>query len=392
MESADLETRLRLGEDGRTEFKSVARDGKIDARDLAKAIVALANTRGGSIYVGVEDDGTPTGVGTVQQADALMRQASKVCQDAIHPAITCGLSKVAVRSVTLLVIEVPAFSVDRPYRAGSAYYIRDATRSREAKREELIRLLESAGAHFDEQPVSGATLEELERGSVQKFLAAAYDPSAATEHARYLRALKCVDESGTPTVAGVLFFAKDPGQWLPDARVSAVRFPGRAITSEFADRRELAGRLPDQLEGAIGFLERHVAAPSDVKSDDWKRVERGIPQRVLREAVLNALAHRDYRAASQVRVLVFDDRVEIVNPGGLLNRLDLDSIRIGGISQRRNSVVAALVARTAQRESRRIGVPEMIRLMKARGLPEPEFDLRAGHFRVSLRNAASGPE
>ena len=106
---------------------------------------------------------------------------------------------------------------------------------------------------------------------------------------------------------------------------------------------------------------------------------------MLREALNNAVAHRDYRAASQIRVFVFDDRVEIINPGGLLNRLTLDSVRLGGISQRRNPVVASLLARLAKRENLGVGVPEMIRLMSERGLPEPEFELPAGHFRVTLR-------
>ncbi|MET0405495.1 MAG: ATP-binding protein, partial [Cystobacter sp.] len=116
-----------------------------------------------------------------------------------------------------------------------------------------------------------------------------------------------------------------------------------------------------------------------------ERVEEGIPEKVLREAVLNAMAHRDYRAASQVRIFVFDDRVEIVNPGELLNQLTMDGIRLGGISQRRNPVLAGLLARARRRENMGMGVPEMMRLMRERKLPPPEFSLEAGHFRVVLR-------
>jgi len=114
-------------------------------------------------------------------------------------------------------------------------------------------------------------------------------------------------------------------------------------------------------------------------------VEEGIPEKVLREAVLNAVAHRDYRAASQVRIFVFDDRVEFVNPGELLNQLTLEGIQLGGISQRRNPVVAALLARARRRESLGMGVLEMIRLMRERKLPPPEFSVAAGHFKVVLR-------
>ena len=81
-----------------------------------------------------------------------------------------------------------------------------------------------------------------------------------------------------------------------------------------------------------------------------------MPPLVLREAVMNAVCHRDFRAASQVRIFVFDDRIEIVNPGQLLNHLTLDSIRIGGISQRRNPVIASLLARAGGRENIGLGV------------------------------------
>ncbi len=87
MNEKAIEVRLRLGEDSATEFKSVARTSFLtDPRDLAKAIVALANTKGGQVLMGVEDDGTASGIGTTQQADALVRQVSQICRDVIHPA------------------------------------------------------------------------------------------------------------------------------------------------------------------------------------------------------------------------------------------------------------------------------------------------------------------
>jgi ATP-dependent DNA helicase RecG len=187
----------------------------------------------------------------------------------------------------------------------------------------------------------------------------------------------------------MLLFGREPQRWLGDARVSAIRFPGKELTSEFVDRQEIEGRLLDQLDATVAFLKRNVRAPSHVEG--MERVEEGIPDKVLREAVLNAMAHRDYRAASQVRIFVFDDRVEIVNPGELLNQLTLEGIRVGGISQRRNPVLAGLLARARRRESVGTGVPEMIRLMRERKLPPPEFSLEAGHFRVVLRLEGAAP-
>jgi ATP-dependent DNA helicase RecG len=311
-----------------------------------------------------------------------MQKVSSACQS-VQPAIWCSLLKVEVEGKLVMIVDVPPFTPDRPYRVDRVFYLRDGATCREATRADLVRMLQSQDAHFDETPVTGATADDLDPESVDAFLRDAYHAGAATQRAHYLRALKCADADGVPSVAGVLLFGRDPQRWLPDARIFAVRFATDRPSNDLADRRELAGTLTAQIEGALAFLHHHVPAPSHVAG--WERIERGMPEAVLREAVVNALAHRDYRAASQVRIFVYDDRVEVINAGLLLNHLTLDSIRLGGISQRRNPIVASLLSRVRRRENLGVGVPEMIELMRGRGLPEPEFDLSGGHFRVVLR-------
>lgn len=381
MDANTIERRLRAGEDSRTEFKSAG--GEIQAKTLAKEIAAFANGQGGQLFLGVEDDGSITGAGTLREADQLMQKVSAACQTSLQPAVWCSILKAEVQGQLLVIVDVPAFSPDRPYRVERTYYLRDGTVSREATRTELVRMLQSQDVHFDETPVAGATRDDLDFALFDAFLRDAYHAGAASQRAHYLNALKCLEPDETPTVAGVLLFGRDPQRWLPDARVSAVRFATERPSNDLADRREITGTLSNQIEGVIAFLQRHVPAPSRVEG--WNRVEGGLPEPVLREAVLNALTHRDYRAASQVRIFVYDDRVEVINAGLLLNHLTLDSIRLGGITQRRNPIVASLLSRARRRENLGIGVPEMIGMMRERGLPEPELDLSGGHFRVVLR-------
>ncbi|AUX26251.1 uncharacterized protein SOCEGT47_068120 [Sorangium cellulosum] len=386
MTSEPVEKRLRLGEDSVTEFKRIESPGKAP-KDLAETIAAFANALGGQIFLGVEDDGTPTGVGTMKQADTLMLSVVQACQTLVHPAIWCPITKVDVAGKLLLVVDVPASSPDRPYRAKHVYWIRDGSMTREATRNELVRMLQSQNVYYDESVVDGATMAALDVAVVDDLLRSVYDPGAPAQRARYLRALKCVDASETPTVAGLLLFGREPERWFVDARISAVCFAGTGVSTEFVDRQEITGHLLKQLESAAAFLERYTPAPAQIQR--WERVERGVPQTALREALLNAIAHRDYRAASQIRILVFQDRVEIINPGVLLNHLTLDSIQVGGISQRRNPVLASVLARARRGESIGMGIPEMVAQMRARGLPPPEFDLQGGHFRVVLRVAPS---
>lgn len=268
MDTEALKRRISLGEDSATKFKSAAKAGfRLDADAVAKEIAALANSGGGELIVGVEDDGAVSGLGDSKQADqalALVAQPDR-CR---HPHVRQRSTAVA-----------------------------------------------------------------------------------------------------------------------PDARVSAVRVAGTAFSGDFATRLEIPGRLGKQTDDAVAFLTNNTPAPARIQG--MERSEQGIPEAVLREAMLNALVHRDYRAASQVRLVVFTDRVEIVNPGILLNHLTIESIRLGGISQRRNPVLAALLARARRRENLGFGVPEMLRLLHTHGFPEPEFEQAGGHFRLVIRLPSS---
>lgn len=364
----------------------------VDAADVAKAIVALANSGGGQVLLGVEDDGRVTGVGTRAQADALQLQISQVCQDRVHPPLTCRLTKAALddEAHDVLVVDVPGFAPDRPYRAAKTYYVRDANRSREATRDELVRLLQSADHHFDEQPVVDATLDDLDLSAAAAFLERAYRKTFdARETRAYLQPLKAV-VGGVPTVTGLLFFGHEPQRFLPDARVSAVRVPGVEPRLEFSDHKEIGGRLLDQLEGVEAFFDRHLTSARRVE-DTERRITPALPATVLGEVLRNALTHRDYRAASQTRVFVYDNRVEVVNPGALLNQLTLDGIRLGGLSQRRNPVIASLLARVQQRENLGFGVPDVLRRLHEAHLPGPDFDLSGGHFRIVLHLGPAHP-
>jgi hypothetical protein len=163
----------------------------------------------------------------------------------------------------ILAVEVPGYSADRPYRTGKNWYIRDANRSREIGRSELLRLVASGDSYYDEQPVAGTSIGDIDIDAFRSFFAMAYSGmSFADDHARALLALKCLDRSGAATVAGILLFAKEPSRWLPDARVSVVRVKGVAFTTDFLDKTECEGRLLDQFDAAFRCLRGNSGSSS----------------------------------------------------------------------------------------------------------------------------------
>lgn len=379
MDAEEVRRRLRTGEDSRTEWKSTS-GGAPHADTVVKEISALANSGGGEVFFGVEDDATVTGVGDAKDAEQVQRRVVQACRDAVEPPLRVSLVVVEVDGKLVVVARVPGYLPGRPFRGRSKYFVRDGPVSREARRDELASLFASVSAHYDESPVDAASRDDLDEGRIQRFLSRAYARPAATATELYLRALKAVTVDGTPTVCGILLFASDSRRFIADAYVSAVRVPGTVLRNRFSDRKDIAGPLDDQLEQTVAFVMSHV--PRATSIDGVERRDHFVPEEAWREAISNALCHRDYSVTSQTRVYVFDDRVEIANPGRLLNALTIDGIRLGGVSQRRNPYLSAAMARIGRAENLGVGIPEMFRLVQEAGFPEPNLHVASGEFRL----------
>ena len=130
------------------------------------------------------------------------------------------------------------------------------------------------------------------------------------------------------TAAGILFLARNPQQFLPNAYISALRIPGVDISMAPQDQKRIKGRLVSIFEDTMRFLNIHLMRPHRIKGVEPEIVPE-IPVEVLREALVKALAHRDYTVAGPIRVIVYDDRVEIRTPGQLPNTITIESLRLG---------------------------------------------------------------
>lgn len=146
IEPEALLSRLRLGEDAATEFKSVARNKfRANTDSLAKEIAALANGQGGVVILGVEDDGSPSGTGDLKQTDRLMAQVTDVCRQVLSPPIHCTIRKAEVKDHTVLIVDVPARRPTEVFVVNGVTYIREANRSRPATSDELVQIFSAKG-------------------------------------------------------------------------------------------------------------------------------------------------------------------------------------------------------------------------------------------------------
>ena len=386
----DLLGRIAAGEGPQQEFKRQIDNGE----SVAGEIVAFANSDGGTLFVGVEDDGTVVGLA---DPDTLFQTLVHLCRDRCIPPVSPVIEQfdVAGRAVLGLTVK-PELNRLKPYRtAGGRFYVRVGRDKQDATGRELVRIAQASGElHFDESPVLGADRGALSLSAFDAYHRVQFGLALEEQLAqsgltlagllRNLRLLHVLDGEEFLSVAGVLLFGESPQRWLPQSRVSAVAFAGLDEDGDILDRREITGRLPAIIEETRLFLDRNIRKPA--REHGFGREDIHLyDSKALGEAVVNAVAHRDYSlSGSQIRVFVFDDRVEVRSPGRLPNSITLDNIKLG-VHAECNRAICTLLTQLGYMSAIGTGIPRLIlRLSRQLSGREPEFLLVGEEVRVRI--------
>lgn len=393
----DLLEIIENGENSGVEFK---RDD-VRPQDLAKELVAFSNLEGGMVLLGVEDDGTITGLTRLNLEEWVMN----VCRDKIRPAIVPFFEVVRGVEGTN---DVAIVRVSRGYdvhslwhNSGNRYLIRVGTQSREASQEELARLFQQRGSIRAElRPVSGATLAHLDRRRLRNYFGDIRQQDVpADEDDEAWQSLLINTEIMTDegvTVGGVLLFGQTPNRFLPHAGIDAVSYPGTEQDYDAQERVALRGPMTPLLskdneivenglvEQALDFVQRNTRVT--VEADGGRRVERpAYPPDALREGIVNALIHRDYLLTStDIELAVYSDRLEIVSPGRLPNGITPERMR-AGTRAARNQLLKDVMRDYRYLEHMGMGVPrKIVRGMREHNHTEPELIEEEERFTVRL--------
>ena len=355
----DIKNMLRLGEDSVCEFKSIRISGKRvtepDAKEIADEIVAAANAVGATFLFGVNDktrevEGIPED--KLDIAEGWLRD---ICNDSVKPAVTATIRKIAVcdsAGIERCVIRVDVPKSLFVHESPHGYFYRIGSSKRKMSPEMLARLFQQRSQTrlicFDEQVVSQATADELKQPLYSRFRT----ELSSTDDNEFLRKLhflaQDIDGVMRPTVAGILFATEHPEIYLPSAFIQAVCYRGIERNADYQlDARDIAGPLDVQIEEACHFVERNMRVAA-IKNP--ARID--IPQYAMNavfEAVVNAVAHRDYSiSGAKIRLHMFSDRLEISSPGGLPNSMSLDEI--GERQFSRNELICTCLARCPIKE------------------------------------------
>ncbi|OIO21094.1 hypothetical protein AUJ17_03820 [Candidatus Micrarchaeota archaeon CG1_02_47_40] len=357
MNEKELEFLIKQGESLTIEFKR-SFSSRID-----EDITAFSNSSGGRILLGVEDSETAAGFALTNDIRGKIISLARNCKPSIEVSIS-QIGKIAV-------ISVPE-GRDKLYSCSDGYYRRLDGATQKMNPEEIrLFFTQNELLPFEKKTAPGAELSELSKKKLGRFLAEA-KIDAKTSEAKALLASFSMLKEGRLNNAGVMFFSKEPRRIISQCQSSMIAFKGTEPDRIF-DRMDVKDDLLEQFSQAIFFLKKHLNLSSTIRG--VKRIDAyEIPLEALREAVANAIVHRDYSAyGTDLAIRVFDDRVEIANPAKLAP--DVKASDLEGVSIRHNEIIADMFSRLDIVERAGTGIRKMRRLMEEAGLPAPEIKL-----------------
>ena len=423
MNRTDLEEVIRNGESSGVDFK---RDD-LPPDNLAKVAAAFLNLEGGYILLGIEDDGSVSGL--AREKRKAEEWVMQVLRDHVQPLVIPFWETIECDDGKIVgVVTLPADAPDKPYKVkrGSGAWVtqvRVGTTTRDASREEEARLyMQSGHLQYDRKPVPGASLDDLDLRRLTDYFRnvrgqGCPDPADRDGWTRLLVNTELMTENrrhAMPSAGGLLLFGTRPKKFLPQAGISAAAYVGvekeygaRAretlhgpLVSLFTTAREDGTPYPrlsrtfsepgttsetGLIEQALDFVRRNIAVEAAVDEGGQRQERWDYPLEAVREAIVNAVAHRDYTiAVMDVELSLYSDRLEVISPGRLPNTVTIDKMR-AGYRASRNELIKEVLRDYRYVEATGLGVPrKIIEGMRVHNGTEPDLVEEESRFVVRL--------
>ncbi len=361
--------------------------------EIIETAVAFANTEGGRIYIGVSPEGKVLGVqigkGTIED---LVNKIGQHTDPKLHPKVSVKKAE----GKDIIVVEVKE-SHDHLVLAFGKPHKRVGKSSPKMSKDEyewLIFEKHKDKLHFDTMLCRGATLKDIDPVKVRWFLDKAKEERrlevpekvSTKEALEYLKVLN----NGKPTNTGILLFGKDPQKFIVQCTIHAGRIK-KTQGHDFLDMRVLEGTIPELRDAALRYIAEHtrkaVFFDANQRHDKWE-----YPFRALEEALNNALAHRDYRMTGDIQLAIYDDRIEIWNPGELPKEITPEQLKGKHRSLPRNPFLASKLYLIKYIERWGRGTNRIVEEMRTEKLPDPVFSNNSGGFEIVLNGPGKGFE
>ncbi|MBM4090016.1 MAG: transcriptional regulator [Planctomycetes bacterium] len=404
LERLIVEVQQRQTELNDVEVKS-ARAGT--PRRLYEALSAFANHTGGGVIVFGLDESADFGVIGVGNAHQLQADIGDLASSEMEPALRPEFTVEDIDGKTVVAVEVaevpmeqrPCYYKTAGLQKGS--YVRVGNTNRQMTDYEIFGYVSARSQPtFDEEPIAEATIEDLDEAAIDSYLnrlrqarpKADFLRGPREEAISHLGIVQDVDGTMRPTLAGLLTFGKYPQQFLPQLVITFLQFYGTTETEKtprgerFLDNRKFEGSIPSMVTDTVNQVLASIRKSSLIEGL-FRRDVPEYPEEAVREAILNAVAHRDYSPyvrGSYIQVRLFADRLEVQSPGGLYGNVSEENLEEE--SSTRNSVLMRLMEDLHLVENRGSGIRAMLEAMRRANLEPPRFEDKRSSFWVTFRN------
>jgi len=389
MNASEIQKLCRLGENSRVQFKLRLEN----PAKIAPELVAFANSKGGTIIIGVEDKtGAIVGL-SYPQAQQMSTLVGQVATEWVSPTIYLETESIEVEGRTVLAVHV-AEGINKPYKdkSGNIWVKQSSDKRRITENGEILALFQESGSFRpEEKGVRNTSASDIDPFLLNEYVERYYGKRAeefGLPMEQLLKNLQILTPGGQVTLAGLLFFGKHPEMYQPAFIIKAVAFYGNEMSGlEYRDSKDIAGTIPRMFSEGMAFLKANLHSLQAGQSfNSVGKLE--ISEVALRELLQNALVHRDYLLQAPIRIMIFDNRVEIVSPGGLPRGVSIESILYGKTSQR-NSLIASFCAKTM--DYRGLGTGIMRAVKEEQG--NIRFENEEGsQFKVTIARPQPTPE
>lgn len=377
MDEKELKKITEEGEGETVEFKE-----NFD-KDSIETAAAFANAKGGIILIGIADRGKIKGV-TVGK-ETLNEWANQIAQST-EPRLIPEIATTNIDGKTVVAIMIKQFPL-KPVSAKGRYFKRVGSSNRAMTPNEITEMhIQSIGTSWDATIAENKTVEDIDLKNVERYIKeanAAGRRKIEESAAEVLEKLELI-KNGKAAWAAILVFGKEPQKPLLQSAVHCGRF--KLDKTRIIDDLMIESDLIDEVGETMKFISRHISVRYEFEGTPRRKEIWEYPLEALREAVINAIVHRDYTASSNIQIEIYDDRIEIWNPGRLLPGVRIEDLyKKEHKSVIRNKLIAQLFYDFGYIEKYGSGTVKILNLCKEQGLPPPEFMEEFGGFSVVFR-------
>jgi ATP-dependent DNA helicase RecG len=374
--SEDLKKLLEGGESETVEFKA-----SFD-KEILETSAAFANTKGGVILIGVSDRGDIKGV---QIGKETLKDWSNQISQSTEPRIIPEIELGEIDRKNLAAIWIKEFPI-KPVSVKGRCFRRVGNSNRVMQTHEIAEMhFQSTGMSWDKLPAMDASIGDIDLEKVKRYIESAKDAKRREigSGEKFLQVLEKLEliKDGKATWAATLLFHKYPQHFLSQAVIHCGKFKERTIV---IDDRMIEGTVIEQIEEAMDFIRKNVNVRFVMTGKPAREEVWDYPLEALREAVINAICHRDYTIPSNTEVRIYDNELIVWNPGGLPLGLTLEDLYRLHPSVLRNKGIGGIFYDMGLIEQWGSGIDKMRKACQKAGIPEPKFEEHQG-FRVIFR-------